>query len=68
VTRYLYCSNKEVGALGADAELKEFRVLGRGKGAELGASVGIELDGTLFCPIHDHRGNITALVNTTTKL
>ena len=42
-------------------------MLGRGKGAELGASVGIEIDGGVFCPIHDHRGNITALVDAATR-
>jgi hypothetical protein len=47
--------------------MKEFLVLGRGKGAELGASVGIEIEGAFFCPIHDHRGNITTLVDTVTQ-
>ena len=47
--------------------MREFRVLGLGKGAELGASVSIELNGKTYCPLHDHRGNITTLVDSETK-
>ena len=64
---FIYFGNREVGAVDEQNESIEFRVLGRGKGAELGASVGIEIDGGVFCPIHDHRGNITALVDTATR-
>lgn len=56
---FLYQGLREIGTLG-----KEFRVLGLGKGAEFGASVAIELDGKVFAPIHDFRGNIVALVDT----
>jgi len=66
-SRYVYFGNREVGSVDEQGAFKEFRVLGRGKGAELGASIGIELDGIVFCPIHDHRGNITALVDTATR-
>jgi RHS repeat-associated protein len=65
--RYLFLGNREVGAIDESGAFVEFRVVGRGKGAELGASVGIEMGGAVFCPIHDHRGNITALVDTTTR-
>ena len=64
---FIYFGNREVGAVDEQNDYIEFRVLGRGKGAELGASVGIEIDGAVFCPIHDHRGNITALVDTVTR-
>jgi RHS repeat-associated protein len=65
--RFLFFNRREVGSTSADNTIKEFRVLGLGKGAELGASIALELDGQLFCPLHDHRGNITVLLNTTTK-
>ena len=41
-------------------------ILGLGKGAELGAGVALELDGVTYCPLHDHRGNIIALVDAQT--
>ena len=50
----------------ATNELKEYRVLGLGKGAELGASIAIELNGSLYCPLHDHRGNIISLIDAAT--
>ena len=46
--------------------IQEFRVLGRGKGSELGATVAVELGGMLFCPINDHRGNIVTLIDVVT--
>ncbi len=49
-------------------EILEYRVLGLGKGAELGASVAIELAGKLYSPIHDHRGNIVCLLDSETGL
>jgi RHS repeat-associated protein len=61
-TRYLYLGQNEVGAHigGAMAEL---RVLGTGKGAEIGAAVAIEICGGVFAPLHDHNGNVAALLN-----
>ncbi|MDB6081211.1 MAG: rhs family protein [Chlamydiia bacterium] len=61
--RYIYLGEREVGALNEAGELVEFRALGRGKGAEIGASVALELNSKLFCPLHDHRGNIIALID-----
>ncbi len=46
--------------------LVQFRMLGKGLGAEIGAAVAIELDGELFAPIHDHNGNVVGLVNADT--
>jgi RHS repeat-associated protein len=61
--RYVYFGQREIGALDSSNNVVEFRTLGVGKGAELGAAIAIELHDTLFCPIHDHRGNVTALIN-----
>ena len=38
------------------------------KGAELGASIALELQGQVFAPIHDFRGNIVSIVDTTQAL
>ena len=66
-SRFLYLGNREVGSFDAQNNPQEFRILGRGKGAEIGATVGIEMDGSTFCPVHDHRGNIVTLVDVSSK-
>jgi RHS repeat-associated protein len=38
-------------------------LLGLGKGAEIGASLIIEIDGTPYAPVHDVSGSIIALIN-----
>ncbi|MCP5469721.1 MAG: hypothetical protein H7A36_04355 [Chlamydiales bacterium] len=39
----------------------ELRILGEGKGAEIGASILLKLHGTCYIPTHDHRGCLVAL-------
>ena len=60
---FLYQDMREIGSL-KNGQIEEFRVLGLGKGAELGASIALELKGQVFAPIHDFRGNIVSLVDT----
>lgn len=62
---FLYFGLREIGVMQTGA-LKQLRVLGLGKGAELGASVALELEGKLFCPLHDFRGNIVCLIDAET--
>ncbi len=59
---YLYQGEREIGAM-TNGAITQLRVLGRGKGAELGAAIAIELNGTLYAPLHDHRGNICTLLD-----
>lgn len=61
---FLYLDKREIGLYAPETGLKEFRVLGLGRGAELGATVLIELGNKTFCPLHDYRGNIVCLVDT----
>ncbi len=61
--RYLYDNRMEIGAIDADDSLIEFRALGIGHGAEIGAAISIELDGTSYLPIHDHRGSVSTLLD-----
>lgn len=61
-TPILYDDQKEVGAYP-----NEVRILGQGKGAEIGAAVAIEKDGELYIPIHDLFGNIIALLDSNGK-
>jgi RHS repeat-associated protein len=63
--RYLYDGDNEIGAADASGTLIELRILGLGRGAEIGASIAIELDGRSYAPIHDLRGNIIKLVSET---
>lgn len=64
--RYLYHGQNEVGMVDAAGVLKEYRTLGTGKGAEIGATVLIELTGTAYVPLHDHNGNVGCLVEAET--
>ncbi len=60
--RFLYLYEREVGAVDHHDKIIEFRSIGRGKGAEIGASVGIEIGKRCYAPVHDHRGNICSLI------
>ncbi len=64
--RYLYFGQNEVGAVDSTGNLVEFRLLGLGKGAEIGAAVAIELKGNVYAPVHDHNGNVTCLIDART--
>lgn len=59
---YLYLGQNEVGAY-TDGTMTELRILGTGQGAEIGAAVAMEIDGQVFTPLHDHNGNVTALLD-----
>lgn len=54
---YLYDDKNELGAFP-----EELRILGLGKGAEIGATIAIEKHGTVLIPLHDLFGNITSLI------
>ena len=55
---YLYDGQNELGAYP-----HEIRILGQGKGAEIGAAVAIEKQGKVYAPIHDLFGNVVALMD-----
>jgi len=60
-THYLYQGQDEIGAMDANGNITQLRILGKGLGAEIGAAVAMEIDGQTYVPIHDHRGNVSAL-------
>lgn len=63
-TCYFYQQGQnELGACDSKGTITELRLLGSGKGAEIGAAIAIELRGQLFAPIHDHNGNVMCLIN-----
>lgn len=63
VEKILFIGQDDVGTADFDNNFKALRILGKGRGAEISASIAIELDGTVFAPLHDHRGNIIALIH-----
>ncbi|MCH9620236.1 MAG: hypothetical protein SP4CHLAM17_11850 [Chlamydiales bacterium] len=44
-------------------KIEELRILGEGLGAEIGATVFIELKGKTYIPIHDHQGSLKLLLD-----
>lgn len=62
---YFYQGLNEVGCY-EDDKLVELRLLGLGKGAEIGAAVAMEFNNTVYAPIHDLHGNVICLVEADT--
>lgn len=60
--QYIYQGQNEIGAV-QDNKIIELRLLGTGKGAEIGAAVAIELNHTPYIPLHDIQGSVIALLN-----
>lgn len=63
--KYLYHLENEIGSTDSQNNIKELRILAEGLGAEIGATIAIELQNTLFIPLNDRRGNIVALLDPT---
>ena len=61
--RFLYDGQNEIGAVDDQGNIVELRILGQGLGAELGAAIALEINTSLYIPIHDHRGNLALLLN-----
>lgn len=61
---FIWDGQNEIGCM-EDGRIKELRLLGEGLGAEIGASLLYEIEGTSYLPIHDHRGSLINLVNLT---
>jgi len=69
--RYIYDGDKEIGSVDNNGNIIQLRILGpgslnTGENAEIGAAVAIELNGTAYAPIHDHRGNVCCLLDAST--
>lgn len=64
--RFLYLDQNEIGSSDQDGKLTSLRVLGRGMGAEIGASIAIEINASVYVPVHDKNGSIAALLDAKT--
>jgi RHS repeat-associated protein len=62
--RYLWQGDCEVGAVDEKQSVRSLRVLGEGLGAEIGAAVLFELDGTTYIPLHDLSGHVRVVLTT----
>jgi len=64
--RFLYQGQNELGTLDVEGQITQFRMLGQGKGAEIGAAVLIQTPEGSFAPIHDPSGHVVALIDAET--
>ncbi len=64
--RYFYQGKNEIGTCNDQGRITQLRLLGCGKGAEIGAAVAIELEGQPYAPIHDHNGSVVSLLDIST--
>lgn len=66
ITRFVYNGQCELGTLDYEGEI---RILGGlGLGAEIGEAIAIEKGNSVFCPVHDHNGNLMSLIDARTGL
>lgn len=61
--QYFYIGCCEIGCCNMNGEVIEYRLLGQGKGAEIGAAVAMEIKGVLCIPLHDAQGNLVSLLD-----
>jgi RHS repeat-associated protein len=67
IKKFIYVDNNEIGEVNTHGEITTHRILGLSSGSEIGATVALEIDDTLYATINDYRGNITCLVNANTS-
>ena len=63
---YIYQHDSEIGSV--NQNILELRLLGTGRGAEIGAAVAIELQGKAYIPIHDRCRNVVTLLDLSGKI
>ncbi len=62
---YIWDEQNEIGSQSPTETT--LRVLGEGLGAEIGAAVLLEINHKAYLPIHDYRGNLSTLIDLSTK-
>ncbi len=60
---FLYQGDNEVGVCDAEQHLMEFRPLGHGRGAEIGAAVAFEIQGKVYVPLTNFTVHVQVLLN-----
>lgn len=64
--KFMFDGFKEIGTINEMGDIDTLRILGQGKGADIGSSIAMELKDKLFVPIHDLQGSIRCLIDTDT--
>lgn len=64
---YLYQEQNEIGAV-VNGDIVQLRILGTGRGAEIGAAVALELSHQTYIPIHDVQGSVACLLDASGNL
>ncbi|SCA58805.1 hypothetical protein AB751O23_AP_00150 [Chlamydiales bacterium SCGC AB-751-O23] len=64
---FLFFGQREMGSFNQSNSLKSFRSLDPSHDSEIGAAVGIELEGKAYIPFYDHRGSVAALCDPKTS-
>lgn len=67
VNNFLFDGEKEIGKADAKGKIVELRILGLGKGAEIGTAVAFEIQNKIYAPVHDHQGSVRCLVDIQNK-
>lgn len=67
-TLYIWDDKNEIGSTDSFGAIQELRVLGEGLGAEIGAAVLMEIEGKSYVSLHDHIGNVIALIDMKTGI
>lgn len=62
-TRYIYRGNEEVGTTDQEGIIDTFRVLGAPSQSNVGSTISIEIENTVYTPLKDIKDNIRSLVN-----
>jgi len=62
---YLYLGQNEIGSCDSQFNFTELRILGYGRGAEIGAAIALELSGEVIIPLFDYAGNTRVLLSAT---
>lgn len=63
---FLYDGDNEIGMSDSRGKFLELRILGIGRGAEIGAAIAHELHGKTYAPIHNHQGSVVCLLDANT--
>lgn len=63
---YFYFDQSEIGFADESGIIRQLRVIGNGKGAEIGSAIALEIEGEKYVPIHDYQGNVAILVSLST--
>ncbi len=63
--KYIYMNDTEIGTMDDSGKIKQLKIPGPGS---LNNSASLEMDGKIYLPIHDHRGNIATLFTTTGEI